>query len=416
MRLLTADVCKVAESLNLKQVPILSLAKDPWEGNWFNRHHLISRISEANPVLHVSPPFNIRDAWQSFRQAEKVLSGLRRVTNNLHLYTPPRWLPYTYRSPMLNNVTARARAWQIRNALNSLGMSKPILYIWDPEFADMIGHFDERLVVYHCYDEHVDFPGVTPEERGLIESQERSILERADIVFAVSSSIAERKSRFNSNTFVVRNAANYDLFAVAQSSDTKVPEEIASIPRPIIGCVTRIVDQYFHVPLMTEVFQRRPDWSLVLVGPVIEPKGGGERAQQQQKDLAQFRRLPNVYLLGRREQKELPGYLKGFDVCAMAYPMIESVMHTESPLKMYEYLAAGKPVVSTPLPLISELADVIRFAGTADEWIKAVECSLQDNSSQRIEERQAIARDNTWDQRASFVSTTLAKELSRRGR
>ena len=165
---------------------------------------------------------------------------------------------------------------------------------------------------------------------------------------------------------------------------------------------------------MREVFQRRPDWSLVVVGPVIEPQGGGERALQQQKELAQLRKLRNVHLIGRREQKELPGYLKAFDVCAMAYPMIESVMHTESPLKMYEYLAAGKPVVSTPLPLLSELGHVIRFAATAAEWIDAVESALRDNSSERIAERQAIARENTWDQRASVIATALAKELSRR--
>ncbi len=403
-------------AITLEGTPILSFAKDPWEGNWFNRHHLLSRISRKNPLLYVSEPFHIRDALQSVRRRERVSTGLRRVSDTLHLYVPPRWLPHNHRSDLMNRAAALGRASQIRAALNRLGMRKPVLYIWDPQFADMIGRFDERLVVYHCYDEHVDFPGVTPEERRTIQAQEAHILARADIVFVVSSSIYERKRPHNANTFVVRNAADYELFASARSPDTAIPADALAIPKPVIGCVTRIVDQYFHVPLMREVFTRRPDWSLAVVGPVIEQQGDGPRAAGQRQELEALKRLPNVHLLGRREQRELPGYLRAFDVCAMAYPMIENVLHTESPLKMYEYLAAGKPVVSTPLPLISQLGRVISFARDAGEWVEAVERALCDDDRERIEERQAIARQNTWDSRAAFVSAKLAEALARRGR
>ena len=400
----------------LEGVPILSFAKDPWEGNWFNRHHLLSRISRKNPVLYVSTPFHVRDALRSVGGRGGAATGLRRVTDTLHLYLPPRWLPYNYRFGLMNRATLSGRVLQIRTALNQLGMRRPVLYVWDPQFADMVGRFDERLVVYHCYDEHVDFPGVTPEERRVIQAQEEHLLSRADIVFAVSSSIRDRKLPFNPNTFVVRNAADYELFASAQRPETVVPADVRAIPRPVVGCVTRVVDQYFHVPLMSEVFARRPDWSLAVVGPVIEPQGDGPRPAQLRKELEALKRLPNVHLLGRREQRELPGYLKAFDVCAMAYPMIESVLHTESPLKMYEYLAAGKPVVSTPLPLLSHLGHVISFARDADEWVEAIERALREDSPAGIEERMGIGRQNTWDSRAAFISAKLAEELARRGR
>ena len=403
-------------ALALEGVPILSFAQDPWEGNWFNRHHLLSRVSRKNPVLYVSAPFHVRDALRGVGWPGAAATGLRRITDTLHLYLPPRWLPYNHRSDLMNRATGRGRALQIRRALKRLGMRRPVLYIWDPQFADMIGRFDERLVVYHCYDEHVDFPGVTSEERKTIQAQEEYILARADIVFAVSSSIRDRKLPFNANTFVVHNAADYELFAAAQSPETAIPADARAIPRPVVGCVTRIVDQYFHVPLMREVFARRPDWSLAVVGPVIEPQGTGPRAAEQRAQLEALRRLPNVHLLGRREQRELPGYLKAFDVCAMAYPMIESVLHTESPLKMYEYLAAGKPVVSTPLPLLSHLGHVISFAHDAGEWVEAIERALREDSPERIEERREIGRQNTWDSRAAFVSAKLAEELARRGR
>lgn len=398
---------------NLEGTPILAFAKDRWNGVWFNRHHLLSRISRKNPVLYVSEPFHIRRALQDLRRRDRGATGLHQVSENLHEYIPPRWLPFNHRSELMNRAALQGRVLQIRDALNRLGMKNPILYLWDPEFADMIGRFDERLVVYHCYDEHVDFPGTSPEERQAIMAQEEHILSRANIVFAVSRSIYERKRALNANTFIVPNAADFELFAAARDSATIIPEELGHIPRPIVGCVTRIVDQYFHVPLMCEVFTHRPDWSLVVVGPIIEPEGDNARAVEQRRQLEALKRLPNVYLVGRREQKDLPGYLKAFDVCAMAYPMIQNVMHSESPLKMYEYLAAGKPVVSTPLPLISHLGHVISFASDAREWIEAIETALQHDDSEKVKARQEIAKLNTWDSRASFISAKLAEELSR---
>lgn len=397
---------------NLEGVPILSFAKDRWNGVWFNRHHLLSRISRKTPVLYVSEPFHIRRALQDVRKGEWGATGLNKVSQTLHEYIPPRWLPFNHRSDFINRIVSRVQASQIRRALKRLNMKRPILYIWDPEFADMIGRFDESLVVYHCYDEHIDFPGTTPEEKRTIMAQEEHILSRADIVFAVSRSIYERKRAFNTNVFIVPNAADYELFAAAQLPSTKIPEDIKDIPHPIIGSVTRIVDQYFHVPLMHEVFSRRPDWSLVVVGPIIEPHGDSARAVEQKSQLEALKQLPNVHLVGRRKQQDLPGYLKAFDVCAMAYPIIQNVMHSESPLKMYEYLAAGKPIVSSPLPLIMHLDNVMGFAQNADEWIKAIEIALRDNDQERVEERQKIARANTWDDRASFISAKLAEELS----
>lgn len=189
-----------------------------------------------------------------------------------------------------------------------------------------------------------------------------------------------------------------------------IPEDLMVIPRPIIGCVTRVVASYFNTRLLRQVLTRRPDWSLVVIGPEVV------HTHEERREIEALKELSNVHLLGRREQIAIPGYLKGFDVCLMAYPDIDNVMHSESPLKMYEYLAAGKPIVSTPLPLISHLDSVIAFAQGAEEWIKAIEISLSGDTPEKIERRQAMARGNTWDQKAAFISRKLAEELTRRQR
>jgi glycosyltransferase involved in cell wall biosynthesis len=397
-----------AQPMALKGQPILSLASERWDGIWFSRQHLLSRIAQQNQVLYVTSPFHIRDVLKSLGRKEQARTGLTKITHTLYTYVPPRWLPYNYRLPWLNRTTSKFRIKQIRRALRKLGMKRPVMYIWDPSFVDMLGQFDESLVVYHCYDEYRDFPGISATDRQEIRRQEDIILARADIVFAASSSIYKRKVPFNANTHIVLNAADYPLFATAQDPQTRIPEDLLAIPRPIIGCVTRVVASYFNTRLLRQVFSQRPDWSLVVIGPesVYTP--------DERREVDALKKLPNVYLLGRREQIAIPGYLKGFDVCLMAYPDIDNVMHSESPLKMYEYLAAGKPIVSTPLPLISHLDSVIGFAQGAEEWIKAIERSLSGDTPGKIERRQAMARSNTWDQKAAFISWKLADELARR--
>ena len=395
----------LAATNTLKGQPILALACDPWNGVWFNRQHLLSRIACENRVLYVTQPFHIREVLKLGYNTQ-AKSGLTQITDTLHTYIPPRWLPYNYRFPWINRVTSKLRIQKLQRTLDRLGLLEPILYIWHPSFADLVGRFNERLVVYHCYDEYSDFPGA---DRREIKAQEEYLLPRADIVFVASKSIYELKRPFNANIHVVKNAANYQLFASAQDPGTPIPDDLLVIPGPIVGCTTRVVASYLNISLLRQVFSRRRDWSLVVIGPEAN------HSQDERQEIEALKKLPNVYFLGSRKHHDLPAYLKGIDVCVMAYPDIDNVMHSESPLKMYEYLAAGKPIVSTPLPLISHLKEVISFAHGAAEWIDAIEKALQENDLERVEQRQAIARENTWDQRAAFVCNKLAEELSRRG-
>ena len=403
----TEVVNPTTEPLTLNGQPILSLSCDLWTDVWHSRQHLLSRISRSNAVLYVTDPFHIREAVKGLWSPSGVKTGISRITDTLHAYVPPRWLPYNYRLPWLNSATSKLRIRQIREALQRLGMKRPIMYMWHPSFAEMLGKFDERLVVYHCYDEYYDFPGISDEDRMEIKEQEKAILARANIVFAASTSIYENKLRSNPNTYLMRNGVNYPLFATAQHNGTEVPEDLQRIPKPVIGCVTRIVDDYFDLTLMRQIFARRPDWSLVVVGPE------DTRSLDKKSELEELRKLPNVYLLGRREQAKVPAYLKGFDVCMIAYPLIDVVLHTESPLKMMEYLAAGKPIVSPQLPLLKYLDEVIYFADGVDGWIAAIEQALREDTLEKIERRQAIAEQNSWDYKATFISNKLAEELAR---
>jgi len=365
----------------------------------------MSRLANDNKVLFASTPFNIRDAIRSSWNADKEISGVSRITDKLHTYIPPRWLPTNYRYPTLDRIIKNWRCWHIRTHMRRLGMKQPILYIWHPEFLDMVGCFNEALVVYHCYDEFSSFVS-KPGYKERVVALERELLKRADIVFTVSEQLRARRASLNPNIHVVTNGVNYELFSKAQEARTKLPDDLLVIRRPIIGYVatqTIITD----LTLLNQIFQRRQDWSFVFIGLERSPEHKADEA------LRALQKLPNVHFIGRRTLQEIPAYLKGCDVLAIPW-LLNDISLSGSPLKLYEYLAAGKPVVSTLLPHLMHLESVMMFAGDANEWIKAIEAALQEDKPRMIQERDKIARENTWDQRANFVSQKLAEELTRR--
>jgi glycosyltransferase involved in cell wall biosynthesis len=374
---------------------ILSFAVDRWDDVPRCRHHVLSRLAASNRVLFVSPPNHIREV---FRHPPSDAGRLKQVSTNLFTYVPPRWLPYTYGYPLLNRLFAWLRNLDVRRRMRQLGMRRPILYIWHPFFADVVGRFGEKLVVYHCYDEYAAFSG---SDRARVVAQERRVLEAAAVVFAVSEGLCQLKAKVNSNTHLVRNAVDYDLFASAQNSDLPLAPELANIPRPVIGCVTRIVPEYFDARLLREIFVTRPDWSLVVVGPASMGTGHAAEAFESLKA------LPNVHLLGRREFRDLPSYIKGFDACVIPYVLSENKLLAD-PLKLYEYLAAGKPIISKPLPLLTWMGDMVGMADGVDEWIAAIDSAIRTDSAEKIARRQELARANTWDERVQRIRQAIA--------
>jgi len=395
-----ADISSVLNGL-----PILSFARDFWTDVPRCRHHVLSRLAEYSRVLFVSPPTtHLRDTAHKLRSGGFTDRGLTQVSPGLFTFVPPAWLPYSYR-PTLNRMLEGLRVSYIRHLLDRLEMHRPILYVWHPAFIDLVERFDAPLVVYHCYDEYAAFRGANREE---LEAQEARLLRRADLVFTVSPGLRERRVEVNPNTFVVRNGVDADHFAGALDPGTVVPPDLARIPRPIIGCLSRVVPEYFDAGLLRQVCLERPDWSLVVIGPEnAEVVSGGD-------ELRALKSQSNVHFIGRRAFESLPAYLKGMDVCVMPYRVTRNIQLGDS-LKMYEYLAAGKPIVSVPLDFAAEVRPFVRVAHDADGWIAAIDDALAHETRDAQAARRALARENTWDQRVDQISHLIGEALNRRG-
>lgn len=387
----------------LEGLSIVSFARDRWNDVPRCRHHVMSRLAERNRVLFVSRSTYIGKALEAIVRPE-IEYGLSQVTPNLFSFVPPPWLPFSYR-PWLDAALSTLMVARLGWLFRQLRMTRPIAYVWHPAAVDLVERLDAQLVVYHCYDEVAAFAGAEPER---IRDQERRLLQCADVVFAVSPGLCRRKRAVNPNVFLVRNGVDAARFGAARAPATAVPADIASIKRPVVGCVTRVVPEYFDAGLLRQVFSRRPDWSLVVVGPETGEQAFGRA------ELRALQALPNVHFLGLRPFDSLPGYLKAMDVCLIPYRLTENKLLAD-PLKVYEYLAAGKPVVSVPLEeLADDVARLVAVGPDAETWIAAIEDALASDNSERQDARQAVAFANTWDERVRRISTHVLEALARR--
>ena len=184
------------------------------------------------------------------------------------------------------------------------------------------------------------------------------LLERADVVIVSAERLLETKSRHNPNVHLVTHGVDVEHFRRACRPETAVPAELAALPRPVVGFFGLVAD-WVDLELLRGVAAARPEWSLVLLGKV-------------DTDAGRLAALPNVHLLGRKSYESLPGYCKGFDVAVLPFAINELTL-AANPLKLREYLAAGLPVVATPIPEVERLGELVRTGRDAPEFVARIE-------------------------------------------
>lgn len=247
---------------------------------------------------------------------------------------------------------------------------------------------DGQTVVYDCMDELANFAGAPA---GLIEAEGR-LLERADVVFTGGKSLFESKQGRNANVHCFPSAVDYAHFARATDDPTlAVPDDLANLPKPILGYYG-VVDERLDYDLIAQLAASGAG-SVVLVGPMIKV------------DPAALPRAANLHYLGQRSYADLPAYLRGFDVCLMPWALNDATK-TISPTKTLEYMAAGKPIVSTRVrDVVRDHGDLVFLADDAREFVQLAQVAAAQFASdpgRALRERER-ARANGWDPTAAAM-------------
>ena len=384
---------------------ILCFAPDPWSDIWRNRHQIMSILAERNRVMYVEPRTYLRQTVEMLRAGRLRGDDLRgeRVTEvrpNLYVYHNLAYAPISGRFP-LKQIGQALRRRSLRGELRRLSFGAPILWLCRPEMSDLIGQFDEKLLLYHVVDEYSAYEGVSDPE--LVRRREAGILERADLVLTTAPALWESKRRYNPNTHLVPNAVNYEAFAQAMQSDAPLPEDVRDLRRPLIGYVGAI-NQKLDLTLFVALAEAHPEWTLALIGPV--------RAPAEDRALQTLWRRENVRFLGTKPVEEVPYYIKALDVCLLPYRQNEWTRNISS-LKLYEYLACGKPIVSSDVPAAREYPDLVGIAGDADGFVRQVSDALERDGERLAGRRIEVASQNTWQHRVAQISALVEESLRR---
>ena len=361
-----------------------------------NQHQLMRRLAARNRVLFVEslglrrPQLASRDLRRIGRRLVRGLRGARRA-GPLRVLSP-LVLPF-HGSAALRSLNRRLLRLQVRWAARRLGMDRPILWAYAPQAEALLGVLAPELVVYHCVDDVAAQKGVDAES---FRAAEERFARRADLVLASAPALAERMRLLSGNVLYAPNVADTGLFATALEAGPVDPF-VDALARPRLVFQGAIVATKLDVGLLAELAALRPEWSVVLVGPLGAGDPGG--------DLSALEEAANIYFAGSREEAGLPAVLRGADAGLIPYA-INGLTRSVFPMKVYEYLAAGLPVFSTPLPALEEVAEVNASPG-ATEMVAAIERELVRDSPARRAERSRAASAHSWPARIEEIEAVL---------
>lgn len=339
-----------------------------WDWVFQRPQHLLSRFSQEQRVFYVEEP--VLDDGPSRLSIDTEASGVTVVV------------------PHLKDGISGKEYWdaQIRlidQLFKDYAIRMPILWYYTPMALNFTRHLDSSLVVYDCMDELSGFKGAHQK----IKEYESELLQRADLVFTGGQSLYDAKRDKHPNVYLFPSSIDMEHFCKARA-ELEEPEDQVAIPHPRLGYFG-VIDERMDLGLLEAVADSRPAWQIVMVGPFAK------------LDLDRLPRRSNIHYLGKKDYQNLPAYLAGWDVALLPFALNESTRFI-SPTKTPEYLAGGKPVVSTPIrDVVRPYGDLglVWIAETAAQFIHAIESALEINEDQRhwLKRVDEVLATNSWD-------------------
>lgn len=371
-----------------------------------NKHQLMARLARRNRVLYIEtlgtrgPDLsNGVDAARIGRRLKRGAAGMVRREKRLWSLAPlvrPAWGRPTERA--LNRVAFRAQA--------SRALAKfpdAIAWVYSPYAVHLLDIVQPRGIVYHMVDDLAEVPGADAEA---IREAERQLLARADCVFCTERSLYDRAAQVNPGARFLPNVADYRHFSRPGTVADARLNDLLALPRPIVVFSGNIAPHKVDLKLLGDLAEARPQWSFAIVGPVWE---GARRHPQ----LERLGRIPNAHLMGHVDYRDLPAFLHAAD--ALVIPYIKSkATQAVFPLKFFEYLGTGKPVVASPLPSLLPYKGAVEFGGSRARWLKAIQSALDDPERLRTQ-RLALARRHTWAVRLREMEREIVAAMGRGG-
>ncbi|MEE8402459.1 MAG: glycosyltransferase [Candidatus Hydrothermarchaeaceae archaeon] len=340
-----------------------------WNFLWQRHQQIVTRFPEDWNILFMQPSFFIlllqQPAWALPRRLKNI-----RIASLITV-------PWVDRLPkFVRRINDHMVVLFSRLLLKIYRMEDPVVIISEPRFSGVVGKLRERLVCYDFIDNRLEFAGVPD----WMEHNINFLLSEADLVFASGQNLYDMASeRRERDLYLIGNGVDVEHFKRAMG-DIAIPEDVRAVKKPVLGFVGAVSD-WIDFQLIEEIL--KSGVSVVLIGPVMGKI----------EELEGLESYPNFHLLGKRPYSSLPGYIKGFDACIIPFKLNE-LTRCFNPVKVHEYLAAGKPVISTALPEIEMYKDVVYIAKDSRAFMDCIDEALGTDYDRAKALR--MAAENDW--------------------
>ena len=403
---------------NYKTYDLIIMAIFRWDGPYSSTSiSLAKTFSKTNRVFYINHPYTYRDYYGQLKAPEhkEIRASLNNgkpiyekdesLSDNFTSVTPPLTMPINFLPKgAIYNAFAKFNNKKIidtiRQTIADYNIQQYIFVnCFDPFFVPTLPEsLQPKLNIYQCVDDISQSEYLA--DHG--EYLENEAIQKTDLTLTTSTELFRLKSAYSNNIQILHNAADISNFKKALTENYPRPKELADIKTPIIGYIGNLDEIRVNYQLLKKTALTHPDKTLVFIGPI-------NNTQYKTIGLDQ---LPNVRFLGKKDPAELPPYLKYFD-CAIIPFAYNQLTKSIYPLKINEYLAAGKAVVSTTFSEdIRSFSASIFLTETAEEFVAAIGKAIQSNSSENIKQRVAVAETNTWEARVERFWNIVDETLS----
>ncbi|NQU73736.1 MAG: glycosyltransferase [Candidatus Omnitrophica bacterium] len=388
----------------IKNKDIVCISVSDWFRPWGSKQRLMGQLAQHNRVLYVEHQGSfvdfIRYPKYFFNRLGKI-NKVRRIERNIYIYTPIPTFPFGKYSIFVNRINQAILCFILRRLIKKLKFKNPILWFYAPTSSDLIGKLGESFIIYHCAADFVH-EKKNRLRRNTIRALEVHLIKHAHIVLTLTKDLCKRFKKLNENTFYFPSAVDMECFKVVREGNEKEPEDLSLARRPRLGVVGYLDGNVLNVDLLDYVAKVNSGWSVVMIGPLF----------RNVKPLARLKENKNVYFLGEKPPTAIPLYLKYFDVCLIPYTRNEFTNNV-SPLKLYEYLAMGKPVVSTFFSDdLNDYKDIVGVADNKEQFSELVRAFLNyKDNEQGFTARINFASENSWQKRLDFLDEKIGDRL-----
>ncbi|MCY2052217.1 glycosyltransferase, partial [Klebsiella pneumoniae] len=333
---------------------------------WTNKQHVTVELAKrGHRVLYIEslglrqPSINKKDLSRIYRRIIKGIKPPRKVRDNIWVWSPIS-IPFNKFSfiRVINKIllSSTLKIWS-----SFIGFKKPMLWTYNPLTTRFLNVENFNYSVYHCVDEIKAQPGMPVD---ILENAEEDLVRRVNITFVTSPTLLKTRKVWSNNVYYFSNVADYEHFNIAKDESLGIPDDMRDIKKPVLGFIGAISGYKVNFPLLAAIADAHPEWSIVLIGDI----GEGDPST----DAKLLNDKVNIHIIGARPYKQLPAYLKAMDV-ALLPNNINEYTASMFPMKFFEYLSAGKNVVSVDLVSIKEFSGCVKIASSSEDFIAAIE-------------------------------------------